>query len=178
MSLPTTALFRDDFYLSTHEAVVTAVHEDGGIELDQTCFYATSGGQPGDTGFLERSDGSRIALGPAVTGATILGAVCVYLLLGMFFAYAFRMIDAFAPPFFAHGAPASSANVLYYSYASLTTVGYGDFTAEPEFGRRLSVTEALMGQLYLVTIVALLVGNIGRTRERIRSGSQGTQGRE
>nr|WP_298098833.1 alanyl-tRNA editing protein [uncultured Shinella sp.] len=70
MSLPTTALFRDDFYLSTHEAVVTTVHEDGGIELDQTCFYATSGGQPGDTGFLERSDGSRIALGPAVTGAT------------------------------------------------------------------------------------------------------------
>ena len=70
MSLPTIALFRDDFYLSTNEAVVTAVHEDGGIELDQTCFYATSGGQPGDTGFLERADGSRIALGPAVTGAT------------------------------------------------------------------------------------------------------------
>jgi misacylated tRNA(Ala) deacylase len=70
MSLPTTALFRDDFYLSTNEAVVTAVHEDGGIELDQTCFYATSGGQPGDTGFLERADGSRIALGPAVAGAT------------------------------------------------------------------------------------------------------------
>lgn len=70
MSLTTTALFRDDFYLSTNEAVVTAVHQDGGIELDQTCFYATSGGQPGDTGFLERVDGSRIALGPAVTGAT------------------------------------------------------------------------------------------------------------
>ena len=70
MSRPTTALFRDDFYLSTNEAVVTAVHADGGIELDQTCFYATSGGQPGDTGFLERADGSRIALGPAVTGAS------------------------------------------------------------------------------------------------------------
>lgn len=70
MSLTTTALFRDDFYLSTNEAVVTAVHQDGGIELDQTCFYATSGGQPGDSGFLERADGSRIALGPAVTGAT------------------------------------------------------------------------------------------------------------
>lgn len=70
MSHATTALFREDFYLSTCEAVVIAVHEDGGIELDQTCFYATSGGQPGDTGFLERADGSRIALGPAVTGAT------------------------------------------------------------------------------------------------------------
>ena len=58
--MPTTALYRDDFYLSTCEAVVTAVHDDGGIELDQTCFYATSGGQPGDLGFLERHDGSRI----------------------------------------------------------------------------------------------------------------------
>jgi misacylated tRNA(Ala) deacylase len=70
MSSPVAALFRDDFYLSTCEAVVTAVHEDGGIELNQTCFYATSGGQPGDTGFLERADGSRIALGAAVNGAT------------------------------------------------------------------------------------------------------------
>ena len=50
--MPVNALFRDDFYLSTAEAIVTAVHEDGGIELDQTCFYATSGGQPGDSGFL------------------------------------------------------------------------------------------------------------------------------
>ncbi|MFD1326979.1 alanyl-tRNA editing protein [Mycoplana ramosa] len=70
MTQPVAPLFRDDFYLSTTEAVVTAVHEDGGIELDQTCFYATSGGQPGDTGFFERADGSRIALGPTVHGAT------------------------------------------------------------------------------------------------------------
>jgi len=67
--MPVSALFRDDFYLSTCEAVVTAVHEDGGIELDQTCFYATSGGQPGDTGFLERTDGSKIALGQTRNGA-------------------------------------------------------------------------------------------------------------
>jgi misacylated tRNA(Ala) deacylase len=64
------ALYRDDFYLSTAEGIVTAVHPDGGIELDQTCFYATSGGQPGDTGFLERTDGTRIALGQTRHGAT------------------------------------------------------------------------------------------------------------
>jgi misacylated tRNA(Ala) deacylase len=63
-------LYRDDFYLATAEAVVTAVHEDGGIELDRTCFYATSGGQPGDTGFLERADGSRIELGQTRHGTT------------------------------------------------------------------------------------------------------------
>ena len=68
--MPVNALYRDDFYLSTAEAVVTAVHEDGGIELDQTCFYATSGGQPGDTGFLERADGSKITLGQTRHGET------------------------------------------------------------------------------------------------------------
>ena len=66
----TKALYRDDFYLSTAEGVVTAIHEDGAIELDQTCFYATSGGQPGDTGFLERADGTRILLGQTRHGAT------------------------------------------------------------------------------------------------------------
>jgi misacylated tRNA(Ala) deacylase len=69
MTMSTLPLFRDDFYLSTAEANVTAVHEDGSIELDQTCFYATSGGQPGDTGFLERADGSKIQLGVTVHGA-------------------------------------------------------------------------------------------------------------
>ncbi|QPB21139.1 alanyl-tRNA editing protein [Rhizobium sp. 007] len=68
--MPVNALYRDDFYLSTCEAVVTAIHEGGGIELDQTCFYAASGGQPGDTGFLERADGSKIELGPTKHGAT------------------------------------------------------------------------------------------------------------
>lgn len=66
----TKALYRDDFYLSTAEGVVTAIHEDGALELDQTCFYATSGGQPGDTGFLERADGTRILLGQTRHGAT------------------------------------------------------------------------------------------------------------
>ncbi|MGF0540564.1 alanyl-tRNA editing protein [Agrobacterium sp. ES01] len=69
MTAPTRALYRDDFYLATAEGVVTAVHDDGGIELDQTCFYAASGGQPGDTGFLERADGTKIALGETRHGA-------------------------------------------------------------------------------------------------------------
>ncbi|SIQ82036.1 Predicted metal-dependent hydrolases related to alanyl-tRNA synthetase [Rhizobium sp. RU35A] len=68
--MPTKALYRDDFYLSTAEATVTGVRADGAIELDQTCFYATSGGQPGDTGFLERADGSRITLGQTRHGET------------------------------------------------------------------------------------------------------------
>ena len=42
--MPTLPLYRDDFYLSTSEGIVTDVRDDGSIELDQTCFYATSGG--------------------------------------------------------------------------------------------------------------------------------------
>lgn len=63
-----TSLFLEDAYLSTVEALVTGIREDGGILLDQTCFYATSGGQPGDTGFLERENGARIQIAGTVTG--------------------------------------------------------------------------------------------------------------
>ncbi|MBW3098095.1 alanyl-tRNA editing protein [Pseudohoeflea coraliihabitans] len=63
-----TALFTDDAYLSTCEAVVTGITPDGAIRCDQTCFYATSGGQPGDTGFFERANGDRIAIATTVTG--------------------------------------------------------------------------------------------------------------
>ncbi|WP_099867826.1 alanyl-tRNA editing protein [Pararhizobium haloflavum] len=68
--METRQLFTDDAYLSTAEARVLAVNEAGGIILDQTCFYATSGGQPGDTGYFERADGSRIAIAATVTGQT------------------------------------------------------------------------------------------------------------
>ncbi|MER8431313.1 alanyl-tRNA editing protein [Mesorhizobium caraganae] len=64
------ALFRDDAYLKTAEATVVAINERGGIILDRTIFYATSGGQPGDTGTLERADGSRIAIAATITGET------------------------------------------------------------------------------------------------------------
>ncbi|MER9405567.1 alanyl-tRNA editing protein [Mesorhizobium caraganae] len=66
----TEALFRDDAYLTAAEATVVAINERGGIILDRTIFYATSGGQPGDTGTLERADGSRIAIAATITGET------------------------------------------------------------------------------------------------------------
>ena len=66
----TDCLFRADAYLSTAEARVAAVNERGGIILDKTVFYATSGGQPGDMGRLERADGSMIEIAATVTGET------------------------------------------------------------------------------------------------------------
>lgn len=70
MAYRTEALFRDDAYLKAAEAEVVALTDRGGIIFDRTIFYATSGGQPGDTGFLERGDGSRIAVAATVTGET------------------------------------------------------------------------------------------------------------
>lgn len=66
----TEILFRDDAYLKTCDSKVTGINERGGILLDRTCFYATSGGQPGDTGTLQRADGSTIPVAATVTGET------------------------------------------------------------------------------------------------------------
>jgi len=62
----TTFLFRDDAYLRSTQAKVIEVLADGSILLDQTVFYATSGGQPGDSGTLTGSDGTRVAIATAI----------------------------------------------------------------------------------------------------------------
>ena len=64
----TEVLFRDDSYLREADARVVRVNDRGGVVLDRTIFYATSGGQPGDTGFLERADGTRVAVAGTITG--------------------------------------------------------------------------------------------------------------
>ena len=66
----TEALFREDAYLKEAEAEVTGINDRGGIILDRTIFYATSGGQPGDTGRLTRPDGMAVAIAATATGET------------------------------------------------------------------------------------------------------------
>ncbi|MCX7303322.1 MAG: alanyl-tRNA editing protein [Hyphomicrobiales bacterium] len=70
MAYSTQALFREDAYLAQAEAEVVHVNERGGIILDRTVFYATSGGQPGDTGRLTLADGRVIDIAATVTGET------------------------------------------------------------------------------------------------------------
>jgi hypothetical protein len=100
-----------------------------------------------------------------VNGRTLLGALCLYLLLGMLFAAAFGLIGAVqSGPFFVGSGDGTWVDRLYFSFTTLSTVGYGDLTASSDLGRMLAVTDALLGQLYLVSVVALIVGNLGRTR--------------
>jgi hypothetical protein len=104
----------------------------------------------------------------AVTIRTMFGVLCIYLLIGMLFSFAFSVIDHLSStPFFTHGTEDQS-DFLYFSFTTITTTGYGDLVAATNLGRSLAITEALTGQIYLVTVVALIVGNL---RPRGRSGN-------
>jgi hypothetical protein len=95
---------------------------------------------------------------------TVLGAVCIYVLLGLSFAFAFHAVgDLGAQPFFASQEGGTRSDYMYFSFITMATVGYGDLTPQGGLGRALAVTEGLLGQIYLVTAVAALVGNLGRT---------------
>jgi hypothetical protein len=107
----------------------------------------------------------RLVRNPEVTLQTIVGALCVYLLIGLFFSFVFTTSAVVSrAPFFASTPVASSADYLYFSFITLATVGYGDFVPGTNLGRMLAATEGLTGQLYLVTVVALLVSNLNRPR--------------
>ncbi len=91
------------------------------------------------------------------------GVLCIYLLIGSIFAFAFGVVDSLSStPFFAQHAAASTHNLLYFSFATITTTGYGDLTAATDVGRSLAIAEALTGQIYLVTVVAAIVGGLAR----------------
>jgi Ion channel len=91
----------------------------------------------------------------------VMGVLAFYLLAGMLFAFTYGAVDRLGgDPFFAGGQEADASNCLYFSFTTLTTVGYGDFTARSDLGHTLSIFEALLGQIYLVTVVSLIVSNL------------------
>jgi hypothetical protein len=61
---------------------------------------------------------------------------------------------------------------IYFSFITMTTVGYGDFTSALNVGRMLAVMEAIFGQLYLITVVSLVVQNLGTRRQQEREDSE------
>jgi hypothetical protein len=96
-----------------------------------------------------------------VSQRSVIGAICVYFLLGMFFQFVYSDVAVLGSgSFFAQGTDGSPALRLYFSYVTLATVGYGDYSAASNLGHMLSVLEGLIGQLYLVTVIAVLVSRM------------------
>jgi hypothetical protein len=102
-----------------------------------------------------------------ITLRTMFGVLCVYLLVGMAFAFAYGAIEALTgEPFFAQIHNGDQSDFLYFSFVTLTTTGFGDLTAATSLGHSFVIVEALTGQIYLVTVVSLIVANLGRPRPR------------
>lgn len=100
----------------------------------------------------------------SVTLQTMFGVLCLYLLIGLVFASAFTAIQDISDKDFFTTLRGERDDFLYFSYSTLTTTGFGDLVARTDLGRSLAITEALIGQLYLVTVVAVIVSNLRPVR--------------
>ena len=124
------------------------------------------------TGLLTLALGVVIAIGALeqgeVNSKSVAGAICVYILIGMAFLYLYGLIAAVGHgPFFAQGTDGTRSLRLYFSYVTLATLGYGDYTPAGNVGHTFAVLEALLGQLFLVTVVAVVVTRVsGRLRRQ------------
>jgi hypothetical protein len=100
----------------------------------------------------------------AVTADKIYGALCVYLLIGLTWGFMFLTLEGVQPGSFQFGQARSSgiekdpATLVYFSFVTLSTVGYGDITPLSPPARSLAFMEAIIGQIYLAVLVARLVG--------------------
>lgn len=94
-----------------------------------------------------------------VDGRTILGAIAIYVMLGMMFAFSYRAIALWQtnPPFFGADGRGDDASYLFFSFITLTTTGYGNLVPATNPGQSVAVLEAIIGQLFLVTALAKIV---------------------
>lgn len=108
----------------------------------------------------------RLVRERGVTPQAVAGALTLYLLLGLVFAWTIGFVaEVESAPYFVQTAKPSTSQIAYFSFTAMTTTGFGDLTATTKVGRALTVVEMLIGQLYLVTVIGVLVGNFaGRNR--------------
>jgi hypothetical protein len=108
---------------------------------------------------------------------TVLGAIDIYLLVGMLFAFIYRFLGvAQASPFFGAGGDGKFPQDLFFSFTTLTTTGYGNLVPAGNPGQSFAVAEMLVGQLFLVIAVAKVINAYTPVRLPI-SGSQQTGGK-
>jgi hypothetical protein len=98
-----------------------------------------------------------------VSVQTLLAAMCLYLLIGIIFALLYDFVGTLTPGGF-FGSPSQGAitNCLFFSFTTLTTVGYGNLVPATAFGQSLAMVEAVLGQIYLIVVVARLVSLWGQ----------------
>ena len=103
---------------------------------------------------------AHVAGAKEVFGSTLLCAINSYLFIGLSLSIVFMIIDLLVPGSFNELSPeiGGYSSYIYYGFVTLTTLGYGDITPDTELARSLSVFTALFGQLYLVIIMAMLIG--------------------
>jgi Ion channel len=107
----------------------------------------------------------RLMRTAGVTVQAVAGALTVYLVAGLLFASIIAFVATVeSSPYFTQGKKVSNGERVYYSFTVLTTTGFGDFTPAQPFGRALAVLEMLTGQLYLVTVIGIVVGNFAGRR--------------
>jgi Ion channel len=107
----------------------------------------------------------RLVIERGVVLQAVFGALAVYMLVGLVFAFLIgTLATGESSPYFASGTDATQNARVYFSFTTLTTTGFGDYTAATRAGRALVVLEMLVGQLYLVTVIATLVGNLRHQR--------------
>lgn len=100
-----------------------------------------------------------------VNAQSVTGAICIYILVGLLFLFVYGAIAVLGSGhFFAQGTDGTRSLRLYFSFVTLATLGYGDYTPAGNLGHTLAVLEALIGQLYLVTVLALLVSRLRGTK--------------
>jgi ion channel len=100
-----------------------------------------------------------------VTVQVVAGALVIYLVVGLIFAWTIGAVaHSGGGPYFAQGTDGSQSERVYYSFTVLTTTGFGDLTAATQGGRAIAVVEMLLGQLYLVTVIGILVGDMASRR--------------
>jgi hypothetical protein len=88
---------------------------------------------------------------------SIKGGVCIYFLIGLFWAVLYRLIYYFNPASFVYNLP-GSANLFYFSYVTLATLGYGDIVPATRLAQALAILEAITGQIFLAVYIARLLG--------------------
>ncbi|HEX2427008.1 MAG TPA: potassium channel family protein [Gaiellaceae bacterium] len=100
----------------------------------------------------------RVLRHQRVTYETVLGALCTYVLLGLLFAFAYLALDLVRDaPFFAQSGTHEASEHLYFSFVTITTLGFGDLSPAVGLPQALTALEALLGSVCLVTLVARLV---------------------